>query len=359
MGHKRLWIPGPVEVHPEILQACAVPMISHRGKDYQKIHSSAKAGLRKMLGTEKGQVYLFTSSSTGAMEGALRNLCAKRVLSCTCGNFSERWHEIALENGKESDKYGVEWGQPNRPEEIDRLLSTGKYDCLTLVSNETSTGLFNPLRDIAAVVKKYPDVSFAVDAVSSLAGIPINPEELGIDFLLAGTQKAFGLPPGLAVVWASDKAMQKSAKVPNRGHYFDLHQFKKTDEKNETPETPVISLIYALDVQMKRMQAEGFENRWKRHRDMAQTCQDWANDRFKMFPAKGYWSTTVSCIENTRKDVTVKELYDKLYERGATISEGYGKLKEKTFRIAHMADTQLSELKELLGWIDDIIGVKK
>ena len=176
MGHKRLWIPGPVEVHPEILQACAVPMISHRGKDYQKIHSSAKAGLRKMLGTEKGQVYLFTSSSTGAMEGALRNLCAKRVLSCTCGNFSERWHDIALENGKESDKYGVEWGQPNRPEEIDKLLSTGKYDCLTLVSNETSTGLFNPLRDIAAVMRKYPDVSFAVDAVSSLAGIPINPD---------------------------------------------------------------------------------------------------------------------------------------------------------------------------------------
>ena len=359
MGHKRLWIPGPVEVHPEILQACSVPMISHRGKDYQKIHSSAKAGLRKMLGTEKGQIYLFTSSSTGAMEGALRNLCGKRALSCTCGNFSERWHDIALENGKEADRYSVEWGQPNRPEEIDKLLSTGKYDCLTLVSNETSTGLFNPLREICDVMRKYPDVSFAVDAVSSLAGVPINPEELGIDYLLAGTQKAFGLPPGLAVVWASDRAMEKSAKVPGRGHYFDLHQFKKMDEKNETPETPVISLIYALDVQMKRMLAEGLENRWKRHREMAALCQEWANSRFKMFPAKGCWSTTVSCIENTRKEVTVKQLYDKLYERGAVISEGYGKLKERTFRIAHMADTQVSELKELLGWIDEIIGVKK
>jgi aspartate aminotransferase-like enzyme len=359
MGHKRLWIPGPVEVHPDILQACAVPMISHRGKEYQKIHSGAKAGLRKMLGTDKGQIYLFTSSSTGAMEAALRNLCGKRVLSCTCGNFSERWHEIALENGKESDKYGVEWGQPNRPEEIDKLLATGKYDCLTLVSNETSTGLFNPLKDIAAVMKKYPDVSFCVDAVSSLAGVPINPVELGIDFLLAGTQKAFGLPPGLAVVWASDKAMEKSLKVPGRGHYFDLHQFKKMDEKNETPETPVISLIYALDVQMKRMEAEGFENRWKRHRDMADYCQKWANTHFKMFPAAGCWSTTVSCIENTRKDITVKQLYDKLYERGAVISEGYGKLKERTFRIAHMADTQLADLKELLGWIDELIGVKK
>jgi aspartate aminotransferase-like enzyme len=153
--------------------------------------------------------------------------------------------------------------------------------------------------------------------------------------------------------------MEKSLKVPGRGHYFDLHQFKKMDEKNETPETPVISLIYALDVQMKRMEAEGFENRWKRHRDMADLCQKWANTHFKMFPAAGCWSTTVSCIENTRKDVTVKQLYDKLYERGAVISEGYGKLKERTFRIAHMADTQVSDLKELLGWIDEIIGVKK
>src|SRR5438105_14191392 len=155
MAHKRLWIPGPVEVHPEDPQACAVPMISHRGKDYQKIHSSAKAGLRKMLGTEKGQVYLFTSSSTGAMEGALRNLCAKRVLSCTCGNFSERWHEIALENGKESDKYGVDWGQPNRPDATEKLLSTGKYDCLPLASHETSAALSHPVPDAWDVATKY------------------------------------------------------------------------------------------------------------------------------------------------------------------------------------------------------------
>jgi aspartate aminotransferase-like enzyme len=333
-------------------------MISHRGRDYQKIHTSVKGKLRRLLGTEKGHVYLFTSSSTGAMEGALRNLCAKRALSCSCGNFSERWYDIALENGKEADNYKVEWGKPNRPEEIDRMLSTGKYDCLTLVSNETSTGLFNPLREISDVMRKYPDVSFAVDAVSSLAGVPINPEELGIDYLLAGTQKAFGLPPGLAVVWASDRALEKSAKVPGRGHYFDLHQFRKMDEKNETPETPVISLIHALDVQMTRMLAEGLDNRWNRHREMARICQDWANSRFRMFPEKGCWSTTVSCIENTRKDVTVKQLYDKLYERGAVISEGYGKLKERTFRIAHMADTQPAELRQLLGWIDEILGVK-
>jgi aspartate aminotransferase-like enzyme len=358
MSHKRLWIPGPVEVHPEVLQACSVPMITHRGPEYRKMHSSVKAKLRTLLGTDEGHVYLYTSSSTGAMEGALRNLCGKRTLSCSCGNFSERWHEIALENGKEADCHRVEWGEPNRPAEIDRLLSTGKYDLLTLVSNETSTGLFNPLREIADVMRRYPDVSFAVDAVSSLAGIPLNPVELGIDYLLAGTQKAFGLPPGLAVVWASDRALRKALKVPARGHYFDLHQYAKMDEKDETPETPVISLIHALDVQMTRMLEEGLENRWKRHREMAKICQDWACDRFKMFPAKGHWSTTVSCIENTRKDLTVRHLYESLLDRGAVISEGYGKLRERTFRIAHMADTQPAELKGLLAMIDQVIGVK-
>ncbi len=357
--HKRLWIPGPVEVHPEVLRACSVPMVSHRAKEYEVIHRGARDKVRELLRAEKGHVFLFTSSSTGAMEAAVRNFCARRVLSCTCGNFSERWHDIALENGKESDRYAVEWGTPNRPEAIDKLLASGKYDCLTLVSNETSTGLLNPLPEIAGVLRKYPDVTFCVDAVSSLAGMPLHPEELGIDFLLAGTQKAFGLPPGLAVVYCSDRGMEKAAKVPNRGHYFDVWQFKKMDEKDQTPETPVITLIHALDVQMGRMFQEGLENRFARHQEMARICRAWANDRFRMFPEKGYESVTLSCVENTRKDITVKGLCERLYERGAVISEGYGKLRERTFRIAHMADTQPAELRELLGWIDEILGVRE
>lgn len=353
--HKKLFIPGPVEVRPEILQACAVPMIGHRGKEYEKLHSSVVSKLRKLFFTERGQVFLFTSSSTGAMEGAVRNFAARRVLSCTCGAFSERWHEIALENGKESDRLGVEWGRPNRPEEIDRALSSGKYDCLTVVFNETSTGLMNPLAEIAEVVRKYPDVTFCVDAVSAMAGVKIEPERLGLDYLLAGTQKAFGLPPGLAVVWVSDRAMEKAKSVPNRGHYFDVWQMKKYAEKNQTPETPVISLIHALDVQMGRMLEEGLESRFARHLEMARACRAWAEKSgFRMFPEKGFESVTLSCIENTRK-IDVPKLNDELGKRGAVISDGYGKIKDRTFRIAHMADTRISELQELLGWIDEIL----
>jgi len=352
--HKRLFIPGPVEVHPEILQACAVPMIGHRTAEYGNLHGAVKSKLRKFFNTEKGSVLLFTSSSTGAMEACLRNLVGKRVLSCTCGAFSERWAEMAEENGKENDVYAVEWGEPNRPEEIDRRLATGKYDCITVVFNETSTGLMNPVADIADVLRKYPDVSLCVDAVSAMAGVPIEPEKLGLDVVLAGTQKAFGLPPGLAVAWVSDRALEKAKKIPARGHYFDFLQLKKYDEKNQTPETPVISLIHALNVQLDRFFREGLEARWARHRSMAETCRAWANRHFKMFPANGYESVTLSCIENTRKaDIT--KLNEELGRHGVVISDGYGKIKDRTFRIAHMADTKPEELKQVLGWIDEIL----
>lgn len=354
MPHKKLFIPGPVEVHPEILQACAVPMIGHRGKEYEKLHGGVVSKLRKLLFTEKGEVFLFTSSSTGAMEGAVRNFSAKRVLSCACGAFSERWHEIALENGKEADRLSAEWGQPNRPEAVDRALATGKYDCLTVVYNETSTGVMNPIEGIAQVMRKYPDVTFCVDAVSAMAGLKIEPEKLGLDYLLAGTQKAFGLPPGLAVVWVSERGMEKAKKVPHRGHYFDVWQFKKYAEKNQTPETPVISLIHALDVQMDRMLKEGLENRFARHLEMAKVCRAWVEKSgFKLFPEKGYESVTLSCVENLRK-VDVQKLNQELGKRGAVISEGYAKIKDRTFRIAHMADISMGDLKELLGWIDEI-----
>lgn len=355
--HTKLFIPGPVEVHPDILQACAVPMISHRGREYEVLHARVKDKLRRMFKAKAGSILLFTSSSTGAMEAALRNLVGRRVLSCTCGAFSERWHEMARENGKEADAYAVEWGQSFRPAEIDRRLATGKYDAITVVHNETSTGVLNPLAEIAEVVRRYPDVMFCVDAVSAMAGVQIEPEALGIDMVLAGVQKAFGLPPGLTVSYVSDRAMKKAETVPARGHYFDLVQMKKYDDKNQTPETPVISLIHALDVQLGRMASEGFDARYARTLEMAVACREWASLHFALFPEKGYESVTLTCIRNTRQaDVTA--LNAELVKRGAMISEGYGRIKASTFRIAHMADVTMADLRWLLHQIDDILGLK-
>jgi aspartate aminotransferase-like enzyme len=289
------------------------------------------------------------------MEGAVRNLSTKRVLSCACGAFSERWHEIAKENGRAADIYSATWGEPNRPEKIDQLLATGKYDALTLVHNETSTGVMNPLPEIAEVMRRYPDVSFCVDAVSSMAGVDINFEALGIDLLLAGVQKAFGLPPGLTVVAATQRALQKAAKVPDRGHYFDLVQFQKYDDKNQTPETPAISLIHALDVQLDRMKREGFEARFARTLEMAKVCRGWALDRFDLFPERGFESVTLTAVKNTT-GLDVARLNSELAKRGAMISEGYGKIKDQSFRIAHMADITMRDLKELLVMMDAIIN---
>ncbi|MBI4566557.1 MAG: alanine--glyoxylate aminotransferase family protein [Planctomycetes bacterium] len=354
LKHVKLFTPGPVEVDPEILQACAVPMVSHRGKEYEALHRRTRDKLRTMLNVVSGRVFLFTSSATGAMEASIRNLAGKRVLSCTCGAFSERWHEIAKENGREADAYAVEWGQPNRPEEIGRRLATGKYDCVTVVHNETSTGVMNPLADIADVLRKYPDVSFCVDAVSSMSGVEIDFEKWGIDILFAGVQKAFGLPPGLSVVAVRDRALQKAASMPARGHYFDLVQFKKYDDKNQTPETPVISLIHALDVQLDRMMKEGFAARYAKTLEMARACRAWAGERFALFPEKGYESVTLSAIRNTR-GIPVDRLNAELKKRGCEISEGYGKIKSLSFRIAHMADITLKDLRELLAMIDEIL----
>lgn len=355
MPHRKLFIPGPVEVHPDILKACSVPMISHRDKEYEKLHGETVAKLRTMFGNPKGSIFLLTSSSTGAMEAAVRNLSAKRILSCTCGAFSERWFDIAKENGKEADAYSVDWGKPNRPEEIDRRLATGAYDCITVVHNETSVGIMNPLADIAKAVKKHPEVMFAVDAVSAMAGVKIEPDALGIDLLLAGTQKAFGLPPGLAVVYASPRALERAAKVPARGHYFDLLQYQKYGEKNQTPETPVITLIHALNVQLGRMMQEGFDARYARTLAMAKHCRAWALERgYGIFPEPGFESVTLTCVRNTKK-TDVKKLNEELGRRGYLISDGYGKIKDQTFRIAHMADITMDDLRGVLAAIDEIL----
>ncbi|MBI3268417.1 MAG: alanine--glyoxylate aminotransferase family protein [Planctomycetes bacterium] len=354
MQRKKLFIPGPVEVSPEILQAMATPMIGHRGLEYSALHGAVKPKLKKLLYTEN-PVFLSTSSATGVMEGAVRNLCAKRVLSCTCGAFSERWHEIALANGKEADPLSVEWGRAIKPEMVEERLATGRYDCLTLVHNETSTGVMSPLAAIAEVVRRYPEVMFVVDTVSSLAAVKIEVDRLGIDVCLAGVQKAFGLPPGLAVCSVSKRALERAATVKNRGYYFDFIEFKEYDDKNQTPCTPAISQIFALNTQLERMFKEGLEARFERHLAMAKRCRAWASAHFGLFPESGYESVTLTAVSNTR-NVDMKHVEAELAKRGKEISNGYGKLKNKTFRIAHMADCAPAELEGLLRELDEIVG---
>ncbi|HID62215.1 MAG TPA: alanine--glyoxylate aminotransferase family protein [Anaerolineae bacterium] len=355
--YKKLFIPGPTHVRDEILQAQAEPMIGHRAKEYAALQAEVTPKLQKMLYTDQ-IVFLFASSSTGVMEGAVRNLTAKKVLNTICGAFGRRWHEITKANGIPCDVLEVEPGHGITPELVDKALAAGGYDAMTIVMNETSTGVMNPLGDIGRLVyEKYPEVMVLVDAVSCMAGVKIEFDAWHLDVCLAGVQKCFALPPGLTVCAVSQRALEKCATVPNRGYYFDFAHNYKYYQKNQTPATPAISLIQALNKQMDDILAEGLEERWQRHVDMAEVVREWADKYWAMFPQPEFYSNTLSCIKNTRR-INVAEMNAELGKRGAMISNGYGPFKEKTFRIAHMGDLTVDDMRWVTAQIGDILGLE-
>jgi aspartate aminotransferase-like enzyme len=359
--HQKLFIPGPTEVVDDVLGAMASPMIGHRSTAYANLQQSCETKLKKLLDTT-GRVFLFTSSSTGVMEGAIRNCVAKRALNTLNGEFSRRWHEIAKSCGVEADTLEVEPGQAITPELVDAALAEGArrgqpYDALCLTYNETSTGILSPVPEIAKLVRaSYPEVLILVDAVSCMAGVEIATDEWGLDVCLAGVQKCFALPPGLTVASVSSRALERARTIPYRGYYFDFIEMEKFAARNNTPATPSISHLYALDRQMDRMFAEGLANRYARHLAMAEHCRAWGRRRFALYGDERYLSPTVTHITNTR-GFDFGALNKELGKRGATVSDGYGPFKGKTFRIGHMGDLTLADVQWLTGEIDGILGL--
>ncbi len=354
--HSKLFVPGPTEVRPEILQAMATPQIYHRAPEFSELYADIQGKLKRFLNTE-GAVFLFTASSTGAMEAAVQNCVKKKCLNLVNGAFSLRWHEITAGCGIPCEALTVPWNVAIKPEMVADKLRSGQFDAVTLVYNETSTGLMNPLQEIAEVVRKFPDVVLLVDSVSAMGGVKIEVDKLGLDVCLAGVQKCMGLPAGLAISTASERALARAKEPPFRSYYWSYTEMMKYHKKNQTPATPSIPHLYALNAQLDAMFEEGLDHRFARHDAMARTVQEWALKHFAMYPEKGYWSKTVSCIENTR-NISVDKLSDELVrEHGVLISEGYGEIKGKTFRIAHMGDLTVPDVRGLLATIDGILGL--
>ncbi len=351
--HVKLHIPGPIEVSPDTFAAMCQPMIGHRGSGFQELYASLQPKLQQILYT-KNPVFLSTSSAWGVMEAAVNNLVSKKVLNCCCGAFSDKWFDVSKRLGKEAEALKVEWGQPILPEMVDAKLKTGQFDAITLIHNETSTGLMNPIADIAAVVKKYPEVVFIVDTVSSMTGVKIEMDALGLDVMLASVQKAWALPPGFAVFGVSEKALKKAATVPNRGYYFDFLEFKANHDKNMTPSTPSIPHVYGLKHQADKILAEGLENRYARHLAMARMTREWARaNGFELFPKAGYESVTLTCVKNN-KNIDVARLQKIVKDKHKILIDGgYGPLKGKTFRIGHMGDETPETIREVLAALDD------
>ncbi len=364
--HIKLFIPGPVEVRREILDAQTQWMIGHRGAAFEALFARIQDKLRQVFFT-RSRVFLSTSSGTGLWEAAARNCVSDDpdagVLATVCGAFSERWADVFERNGKATTWLRVEEGKAIKPEQVREALlaraadpSKKPFEAIAIVHNETSCGVMNPLVEIVAVVKALsPDTLILVDAVSSLGGVKIDFDGLGLDVLLTSSQKCFGLPPGLAFAAVSDRALAKAKTIRHRGYYFDFVELEKFLQKNHTPATPAISLMFALDRQLDDMLAEGLENRFARHARLAQLTRAWASARFGLFAERGYESDTVTCVANTR-GIDVSALNKFLAQRGMHISDGYGSLKGKTFRIAHMADATEADMQALFDAIDAFLS---
>ncbi|MCX7722170.1 MAG: alanine--glyoxylate aminotransferase family protein [Verrucomicrobiae bacterium] len=356
MAHVKLHIPGPVEVSEKTLQAFRSPMIGHRSQAFKDLYASIQPKLQQLLYT-KQLVFLSTSSAWGVMEGAIRNLVAKRVLNCMCGAFSDKWHDVSKRCGKEAEPLQVPWGSPIRAEAVDKMLATGRFDAVTFIHNETSTGVMSPLEEFAALKKKYPDVMFIVDCVSSLTAVKVEFDALGVDVVLAGTQKALALPPGMTIFVCSKAALEKAAKMKDRGYYFDFVEFQKNAEQNMTPSTPSIGHVYALASKLEEIFAEGLEARYARHRKTNQMIRDWAAKHgFTLFPEKGFESVTLTCINNGAKPggrvIDVPKFQKLVREQGYQIDGGYGKIKGTTFRISNMGDETESSIAQLCEALD-------
>jgi len=353
--HIKLFIPGPVEVSEKTYQAMCEPMIGHRSGDFKNLYAGIQPKLQSLFGTRR-PVFLSTSSAWGVMEGSIRNLVGKKVLNCMCGAFSDKWFDVSKRCGKEAEALQVEWGQPILPQLIDQKLAAGGFDALTLIHNETSCGVRNPLPEIAAVMAKYPDVAFIVDTVSSFSTERIAMDELGIDVLLTGSQKALALPPGLGIFAVSEKAMERAKTIEGRGYYFDFVEFAKNQEQDMTPSTPVISLIYALRSKLAEIETEGVESRYERHRRLNGIVHEWVQARgFEFFAPEGYRSLSLTCVSNN-KSIDIAAWIKRLREKHSVVIDGgYGKLKGKTFRISNMGDETEETIRGLLAALDDTL----
>ncbi|HEU4318712.1 MAG TPA: alanine--glyoxylate aminotransferase family protein [Acidimicrobiia bacterium] len=353
----RFFLPGPTEVHPEVLQAQNGPMIGHRGKAIVDLLSSIEEGLKPVFQTAR-PVIVSASSATGLMEAGIRNgVLDGKVLSLITGAFSKRFADIATSCGFEVDRWEVEWGTVHDPEEVAARLAGDKYEAVTLSQSETSTGSLHDLEAMARVVNEHEDTLLLVDSVTGIGGVETLTDEWGIDYILTGSQKALALPPGLAFAAANDAILERSAKAPAKGWYFDLAMLYEGISANQTPATPAVSLLYALDLQLKRINAETIEARWKRHLAMQQRTFDWVDEMREkgmdvaIFAQEGHRSPTVTTISTDRST----EIVAKMFARGWVIGGGYGKLKDSTIRIGHMGDHTVDELDELLDVLADVM----
>ena len=351
----KLFIPGPTHVSDDILKILSTPQIGHRTPEISELIETVVEGLQKVLYTDN-HIYLVSHAATGLWEMGLKNCSKKGVLHIVNGAFSSKWSTIPSKCGLMSESIEYDWGFGVKVEDVDRMLATGRFDVLAMVHNETSTGVKSDLEQISQLLKdKYPDILWLVDAVSSMAGIKIEVDRLGIDFIFSSTQKAWGIPAGFSILCISNRCIDISQSIENKGYFLDIMTYEKYYSKNQTPSTPSIPHMFALKKVLEIINEEGLDNRWKRHEEMANIAQEWAfSHNQELFPDKGCESETITCIKNVQ-EWDINAINDKLLNLGYRMDRGYGKLRGKAFRIAHMGNIYPTDLIEYLSNFDKVL----
>jgi aspartate aminotransferase-like enzyme len=350
----KFFLPGPSYVPEDARQAMTKPMVGHRSAGFRDLYLKLAARLPRVFRTTS-EVMVATGSSTLIMESAVVSCVRQDVLNFTNGAFSERWYSISRALGKSADKVSVPWGRALDPDLVRSALRRKRYDAVTLVHNETSTGVMSPIAEVSRAIREESDALVLVDTVSSLGGAPIETDAWGLDVVLAGTQKAIAAPPGLTLFTLSERAAERAAQTPHRGFYTDLLRYRDKHHEGGPITTPAIPLFYALDVQLDRILGEGMEARWTRHRRLYERTVQWAAARgCEYASAADARSVTVSCLKPP-SGIDPQAIVKSLAQRGITIGGGYGDWKPTTFRIGHMGEVRESDLDALLVEIAQIL----
>jgi aspartate aminotransferase-like enzyme len=359
-GFGKFFLPGPTEVKPEILATMTRPMISHRGSEIEAMGARMDERLQKVFRTTQ-PVFTVTSSATGLMEGGVRNAVRSRLLCLINGAFSKRFHKAAVNSGIACDKLEIEFGHAHSADMLADALKRDHYDVVSVVHSETSTGVLNPIRELAAVAHASGDVVMVIDTVSSMAAAPIECGAWDLDYVLTGSQKALALPPGLAFCTANERIMERAQNSKMRGIYFDLVEIHSSWKKHQCPNTPAVSLLFALDAQLERIMVEGMEARWARHAAMAKRTWDWVDEQrgagrdIRVLAPEGYRSPAVTCI-SAPAGKTGPQIVSAMKAKGFVITPGYGDMKDAMIRIGHMGEHTVGELEVLLDALSEVLA---
>ncbi len=355
-----IMIPGPVNTHPRIYEAMARPLIGHRTPEFKKLYTETVVLFKKLIDT-KNDAFIFTGSSTSAMDSAIANLVQPKdkVLNVIQGKFSERWRDITKAYGGQPVILDIEWNKALRAEALAEALDKNKdVKFITICHNETSTGIINPAEEIGKIAREY-DKILIVDGVTSVGGDYVYPDRWNFDILVTGSQKCLGIPPGLGFIMVGPRAWDIINKRDNiHSYYLNLPKYKKNFDKNgDTPFTPSVPLIVAQKVSLEMMFEEGLENRFERHRRMAKATRAGAKGLgLDLYAEEKFASNTVTAIKAPPK-LNSKEIINSMKELGILIANGQGELKGNIFRIAHM---NIVEEKHILSTIAALeIALKK